>query len=311
MAASDPLVSVVLPTYNRRQSVGKAIQSVLQQTYATLELIVVDDGSTDGTEQLVRQLSDTRISYLRHENNRGGSAARNTGLAAARGQLIAFQDSDDEWLPHKLERQVALLREAGETTGVVYCTYRRSFPDGSSESHPADPASAPRGEIHRALLWANFIGTPTIVARRSCYESVGGFDEALPRFQDWDWMIRVSRDWQVGFVEEPLVHAGFAGDNISDGHTAGLVAAERRLVEKHAESLRQAGNDVWAYRLWHLGHVSIMQGAAADGRRELRRALRVQFRWDWVGMGVLSLAPPLYRAAYRWTRGRSVAHQRG
>ncbi len=124
-------------------------------------------------------------------------------------------------------------------------------------------------------------------------------------------MIRVSRDWQVGFVEEPLVRAGFAGDNISGGHTAALVAAERRLVEKHSECLRQAGNDVLAYRLWHLAHVSIMQGAAADGRKALRRALQAQFRWPWVGMGLLSLAPPLYRAVYRWTRGRSVAHQRG
>jgi len=310
LAVSDPLVSVVLPTYNRQQSVGKAIQSVLQQTYATLELLVVDDASTDGTEQLVRQFSDARISYLRHENNRGGSAARNTGLDAAQGRLIAFQDSDDEWLPHKLDRQVALLRESAETTGAVYCPYRRSLPDGSSETHPVDPASAPRGEIHRALLRANFIGTPTIVARRSCYESVGGFDEELPRFQDWDWMIRVSRDWQVGFVEEPLVRAGFAGDNISGGHTAALVAAERRLVEKHADYLRQAGNDVWAYRLWHLAHVSIMHGAAVDGRKALRRALRAQFRWPWVGTGVLSLAPPLYRAVYRWTRERSAVHQR-
>jgi len=291
------------------QSVGKAIQSVLQQTYASLELLVVDDASTDGTEQLVRRLSDTRISYLRHEDNRGGSAARNTGLAAARGTLIAFQDSDDQWLPHKLERQVAALTGAGETTGAVYCPYRRVFPDGGSATHPSDPASAPRGEIHRALLRANFIGTPTILARRACCESVGGFDEALERFQDWDWMIRVSRDWQVGFVEEPLVVAGFAGDNITGGHTAALVAAERRLIEKHAEFLRQAGNDVLAHRWWHLAHVSIMQGSTGDGRRALRRALRTRFRWPWVALGFLSLVPPLYRATYRWTRGRSVPHQ--
>jgi len=303
------LVSVVLPTYNRRQSVGKAIQSVLQQTYTRLELLVVDDASTDGTEQLVRQLGDARISYLRHENNRGGSAARNTGLAAARGELVAFQDSDDEWLPHKLERQVALLDAAAETTGAVYCPYRRSFPDGTSQTHPADPATAPRGDIHRALLHANFIGTPTILARRSCCRSVGGFDEALERFQDWDWMIRVSHDWQVGFVEEPLVLAGFAEDNISVGHDAALVAAERRLIDKHTEYLRQAGSDVLAYRLWHLAHVSIMQGASADGRSALRRALQVRFRWPWVGLGLLSLAPPLYRTAYRWTRGRSGTHQ--
>jgi len=303
------LVSVVLPTYNRRQSVGKAIQSVLQQTYTRLELLVVDDASTDGTEQLVQRIDDARISYLRHQNNRGGSAARNTGLDAARGSLVAFQDSDDEWLPHKLQRQIEMLGQAGETTGAVYCPYRRSFPDGTVQTHPADPTTAPRGEIHRALLHANFIGTPTILARRACVDSVGGFDEELQRFQDWDWMIRVSRNWQVGIVEEPLVLAGFVGDNISAGHDAALVAAERRLVDKHEACLRRAGPDVLAYRLWHLAHVSIMQGATSEGRAALRRALGLQFRWPWVGTGLLALVPPLYRAAYRWTRRRSGTRQ--
>ena len=299
------MVSVVLPTYNRERSVGKAIESVLRQSYTTLELLVVDDASTDDTARLVRRFEDARISYLRHENNRGGSAARNTGLAAARGELIAFQDSDDEWLPHKLERQINQLTRAKQSTGVVYCPYRRVYPDGRIETQPIDPTAAPRGDVHRELLHRNFIGTPTILARRACWESVGGFDEALPRFQDWDWMIRVSRDWQVDVVEEPLVLAGYAADNITDGHSAALVAAERHLVEKHIDHLRSAGEDVLAYRLWHLAHISIMQGSAAEGRETFRRALRTRFRWSWAGMGLLAAIPPLYRAAYRLTRGRA------
>jgi glycosyltransferase involved in cell wall biosynthesis len=309
LAASDPLVSVVLPTFNRERTVGKAIESVLRQTYTRLELLVIDDASTDGTPELVRRLDDPRISYLRQENNSGGSAARNAGLAAASGELVAFQDSDDEWLAHKLERQVDLLTRSPDSTGVIYCPYRRIYPDGRSEIHPADPSAAPRGEIHRRLLRGNFIGTPTILARRTCVDSVGGFDEALPRFQDWDWMIRVSKDWQVGVVEEPLVLAGYENDNVTDGHSTALVAAERRLVEKHIDTLREAGADVLAHRLWHLAHVSIMQGSVAEGRRALRRALRTRFRMSWVGAGMLSLVPPLYRATYRWTRGRA-GHRR-
>jgi len=297
------LVSVVLPTYNRERSLGEAIDSVLQQTYAALELLVVDDASTDGTEALVLGFGDARISYLRHENNRGGSAARNTGMAQARGEFIAFQDSDDTWLPHKLETQVAALAAAGAETGAVYCPYWREYPDGRRETHPADPSAAPRGEIQRALLHANFIGTPTILARRSCCEAVGGFDEALPRFQDWDWMIRVAGQWRVEVVDEPLVRAGFAGDNVTDGHSESLVAAERRILDKHYETLRAAGDDILAHRLWHLAHVSIMQGATADGRGLLRRALAMRFRPAWAAMGLLSLAPPLYRAAYRRVRG--------
>ncbi len=259
----------------------------------------------------MRELGDARIGYLRHEDNRGGSAARNTGLAAARGSLIAFQDSDDTWLPHKLERQVAALLGAGERTGVVYCPYRRDLPDGGSETHPADPARAPQGKIHRALLRANFIGTPTIVARRTCFESVGGFDEKLQRFQDWDWMVRASREWDVGFVDEPLVLAGFPGDNISGGHTAALVQAERRLLDKHEAWLREAGDDVLAYRLWHLAHVSIMQGSSGAGWSHLIRAQRTSFRWSRAALALLAAFPPLYRATYRLTRGARFAHRGG
>ena len=309
MAESDSLVSVVLPTYNRARSVGAAIESVLRQTHTALELLVVDDGSTDDTEQRVRRIGDARISYLRHENNRGGSAARNTGLAAARGRWIAFQDSDDEWLPHKIERQLARLASCGAETGVVYCAYWRELSGGRREFHPADPKRGPSGDIHRALLRRNFIGTPTILARRECVDAVGGFDEGLPRFQDWDWMIRVSKQWQVAYVDEPLVRAGFADDNVTDGHSTALVDAERRILDKHLDSLREAGNDLLAYRLWHLSHVSIMQGDTSGGREALRGALRTRFRFGWACLGLLSLVPPLYRRLYAWTGGaRSRRH---
>ena len=276
---------------------------MLRQTHAELEVLVIDDASTDGTEALVKRLRDARISYLRHENNRGGSAARNTGMAAARGELIAFQDSDDTWLPHKLERQIAELQARGPATGAVYCPYWREYPDGRRETHPTDTATAPRGKIQKELLRGNFIGTPTILARRACCEQVGGFDEQLPRFQDWEWMIRVSGASLVGFVEEPLVRAGFSGHNVTDGHSPALVAAERHILDKHWSVLEAAGEDLLAYRLWHLAHVTIMQGDAVAGRDLLRRALELRFRPGWAAMRLLALAPPLYRAAYRSVRG--------
>jgi glycosyltransferase involved in cell wall biosynthesis len=112
MENSSIAVSVVIPTYNRASLLGRAIKSVLEQTYQDFEIIVVDDASTDNTEEVVRNLRDRRIRYLRHEKNRGGSAARNTGIRAAWGQYIAFQDSDDEWLPEKLKKQMEVLAAA-------------------------------------------------------------------------------------------------------------------------------------------------------------------------------------------------------
>src|SRR4030043_1337098 len=109
MNKAAPTVSVIIPTYNRAHLVGRSIRSVLNQTYQDLEVIVVDDGSKDNTAEIVRGITDPRIVFLKHEKNRGVSAARNTGLKAARGKYIAFQDSDDEWLPQKLEKQLELF----------------------------------------------------------------------------------------------------------------------------------------------------------------------------------------------------------
>ena len=119
MNGKTPKVSVIIPTYNRAHLVGRAIRSVLNQTYQDFEIIVVDDGSTDNTEEVVKSFNDPRIRYIRHEKNRGGSAACNTGIRAARGEYIAFQDSDDEWLPEKLEKQMQVFENT--PTGVGGC----------------------------------------------------------------------------------------------------------------------------------------------------------------------------------------------
>jgi glycosyltransferase involved in cell wall biosynthesis len=112
---------VVLPTFNRLYCLPRAVESVLRQTFTDIELIVVDDGSSDGTMDYLRTVSDPRLRVLRHEVNKHGAAARNTGIAAARAPWIAFQDSDDEWLVTMLERQVARVAEAGPEYGASYC----------------------------------------------------------------------------------------------------------------------------------------------------------------------------------------------
>ena len=254
---------------------------------------------------MVRKHGDARISYLRHPHNTGAAAARNTGAAAARAPLLAFQDSDDEWMPTKLERQLARLTGAGERYAGVYCRYRRVADDGSSTLVPAAGADPVEGELHRALLRSSFIGTPTLVLRRACFEQVGGFDVELERFQDWELMIRVSEFWPLAFVDEALVIARYAGDNISGGHDAALERAERRIVERHLDRFRRAGGDVLAYRLWHLGHVLMMRGRHAEARQRFRQALAARASARAAGALALSAAPPIYRALYRTVRDSS------
>lgn len=123
----NPTVSVIIPTYNRAHLVGRAIQSVLNQTYKDFELIIVDDGSTDNTEDIIKkyQKKDERIKYIRRKKNKGGSVARNTGINAAIGEYIAFLDSDDEWLTEKLERQMKVFKSTSSEVGVVYSGFFR------------------------------------------------------------------------------------------------------------------------------------------------------------------------------------------
>ena len=119
--SNKPLVSVILPTFNRAKLLSRAINSVLKQSYYNLECIVVDDGSIDNTEKVVKSINDNRIVYLKHNYNKHASAARNTGIAKSKGKFIAFLDDDDQWLPKKLEKQISLIQKLPPSVGLIYC----------------------------------------------------------------------------------------------------------------------------------------------------------------------------------------------
>ncbi len=185
------LVSVIIPTYNRAQFIGRAINSVLCQSYQKLEVIVVDDASTDDTvvEVAALQRRDLRIQYLRHKINRGAQAARNTGIQAAQGEFIAFLDSDNEWLPIKLERQMALFASRGKGLGVVYAGFRWEYHDGRICRYQSPRY---RGDIYRDSLKDWIADTSTLVMRRDVLYKAGLCDEKIRAYQEWDLCIRLA-----------------------------------------------------------------------------------------------------------------------
>lgn len=263
-------VSVVIPTYNRASSLERSVTSVLRQSRSPLEVIVVDDASTDATESLVTGLGDRRVRYLRHEANRGGSAARNTGIDAARGDWIAFQDSDDVWLPEKLELQLEAL-EAHAGAGVVYSGFWHV--EGESRAYrPGGEQPGLSGRVHDALLRGNFVTTQSAVVRRDCFEHAGKFDTALEQFQDWELFLRLSLHCDFVFVEKPLVLAYFTPESLSDTPRT-RVAALRHVIEKHRDAFH-ADAKLWAYYQYLLGTWSCKDGNIPDGRRHLAQALR-------------------------------------
>jgi glycosyltransferase involved in cell wall biosynthesis len=207
----NPLVSVIIPTYNYGRFVAEAVESALAQTYRTIEVIVVDDGSTDGTQAVLSRFAG-RIRYLFQEN-RGLSAARNRGIGAARGEFLGFLDADDLWDPTKIAKQVTLI-ERSPQVGAVYCEHiQLHVPSGETKLRRCLPEL--RGDIHRALLELKGIGTPScVLIRRACFDKVGLFDEELRSVEDWEMWVRVSRHFEFDYVPEPLVTYRVHGQNL-------------------------------------------------------------------------------------------------
>ena len=265
MGDQPPKVSVIIPTYNRQGLLGRAMGSVLDQSFEDFELIVVDDASTDRTRETVEGFADGRVRYLRHDTNEGAATARNTGIRASRGQYIAFHDSDDEWLAGKLEKQMRLFEEAGDTVGAVYCAFLR-IENGKEIYIPGPHIEDREGDLSHALLFGNFVSTQTLVIRRDCLERAGLFFDHLPRFQDWELAIRLSADCKFRLIDEALVRSyGTAGSITSDG-PAGAKALEmilRRHHERFAQDRRALANLYLLFGVFEFSYRSLAGGRAA------------------------------------------------
>ncbi|MFG6340242.1 MAG: glycosyltransferase [Lachnospiraceae bacterium] len=236
-------VSIILPTYNRAHCIGRAVESVLDQTYSAWELLVIDDGSTDNTEERIAAYaaSDGRVRYCRQARNGGVSAARNEGIRQARYEYIAFQDSDDAWRADKLEKQMRVFEESPEA-GLVYCAMQGTRQDGSAVRVP--DASIDRrllhGNLYELLLQGNVIGAPAAVVRRACMEQCGGFDETLSCLEDWELFLRIAEKYEIGYVDEPLVDADFHEGGVSS-HAGGYFQARCRMTALHKMALLEFG----------------------------------------------------------------------
>lgn len=194
-----PRVSVVIPTYNRRDLVREAIASVTAQSYTDFEVIVVDDGSDDGTAEVVQQFA--RIRYI-YQPNHGVSAARNAGVALAQGELLAFLDSDDLWQPRKLECQVALFDQYPD---IQICQSDEIWTRGGVRVNPHNKHRKTGGDIFARSLELCLVSPSAVMMRRALFEELGGFDETLPACEDYDLWLRITTRLPVHFIEMPLV----------------------------------------------------------------------------------------------------------
>jgi glycosyltransferase involved in cell wall biosynthesis len=232
-----PKISVILPVHNRADVLGRAIESVLEQQLKDFELIVIDDGSTDGSAELVETFGDDRIHLIRLDRNRGGNVARNEGIRAAGAPLIAFLDSDDRYLPNKLDWVVAEF-DRRPKLDLLVDSFIKVQPPGSRKAEVVrrnqviDDRERFRTALFTRLLWK---ATPSITVRRDVAVEAGLFDEPLRRLQDFDFLIRVSEIANCASTNEVLWVKYWDAKAISAEDN--MISANVELVRRHPEYL--------------------------------------------------------------------------
>lgn len=227
------MVSVVIPTHNRCDTLERAILSVLAQSYHDFEIIVVSDGSTDNTKNLVDELStkDNRITFVEYFPAKGGNHARNVGIHSSKGEFVAFLDDDDEWYPDKLASQLAVMNSS-DKIGLVYTGVCSIF---INEGIKYNITKKKSGDLSKDILISNYIGTTsTVMAKKKLLDSVGGFDENLKAAQDYDLWIRISQICEVGVVPEIKInYYNYSGNNQISSVTQKYIEADAYINRKY------------------------------------------------------------------------------
>jgi glycosyltransferase involved in cell wall biosynthesis len=280
-------VSVIIPVHNGAAFIGEALGSVFAQTLPAQEIIVVDDGSQDGLDQALAPFQ-SRITFLRHPQARGVSAARNTAIAAASGEWLAFLDHDDEWLPRKTEMQLQAVADRREV-GLVYSDME-VFGEVSRPSRLQN-LPTPRGRVFKELLLHNFITPSAAIARRAAVLEAGGFDAAFDYVQDRDLCLRLAARWEVEYVPEVLIRYRLHADNISKKRK--LTLQDLFYLLQKAEEFSPADyRAVWPQVRHNLAEISFELGRLNLAEAEIEAAR------DW-----------LHRSAqYPDHRGRALAY---
>jgi glycosyltransferase involved in cell wall biosynthesis len=268
---SPPAVTVVIPTRNRATLLSCAIASALAQTFEDLEVLVIDDASDDETPRVAASVSDSRVRWHRLALRSGGGAARNCGIARARGEFVAFLDDDDEWMADKLEAQIALFGAGTPRLGVVYSSY--VVVDRETGRVLGRKAAHHRGDLSSVLVARNVVGgTSSVVVRRSCFDRVGCFDETLPSFQDYDLWIRLSREFDFDCVDRDLLKYYVHARKIWSDPDA-LDRGIDIMSDKYFDS-RPLRRNLSSQSL-RVGAQFCAAGAMARGRAAFRRSMRL------------------------------------
>jgi len=282
---SRPKVSIVIPTYNRTDFLKRALKSVLEQSFQNYEVLVVDDCSRENVQEVLKELKDNRLRYLRHETNQGEAISRNTAIQAAQGEYIAFLDDDDEWMPEKLELQIDFMDKAPESTGAVYSEFLwMNSEDGrflGRRKIPMKNGHIPTGkeEVYKILLVRNLIGTPsTVVLRKSCFKEIGFFDSQIAYGVDHDLWIRLARHYSLEYINRALVKCYVHPERLSNKLEV-VMRGQQDMMVKYPTS-RPEHREYHSRRYSTLGERLCLNGEMEKGRKMFVDSIRL-FPSNW------------------------------
>jgi glycosyltransferase involved in cell wall biosynthesis len=273
--SSPPLVSAIITTYNRPSYLERAVHSVLKQTYSNIELVVVDDHSDTHARETLAEIDLgelTAVTCVRHEENRGANAARNTGIEASSGEYIAFLDDDDRWVPEKIERQVDVFLDSSQDVGVVYAGIKKITENGIQVTNPP----AIDGDMTKALLCGNVVGSMSVVMVRADLAKRVPLDEQFPSWADLEWYVNLSKHAEFSRIPEPLVVYDSRSHNRLSADLDKKLTAYELFVEEFGPGAREYGTLFYrkmrGWTAFRLGKAAYYRGYYGYARRYLALA---------------------------------------
>ena len=266
-------VSIIIPTYDRAKTICDSVRSVLEQTYNNIEVIVIDDCSTDNTKDLLlaRFETYTNFTYYKLKNNSGACVARNFGIQLAKGEIVGFLDSDDVLKKNKIEKQVDFLLK--NNAQLCASSFTRIFRDGKTTvvSVPSDV----RENVLNNLLYCNFITTGTLIGYKYCFEKVE-FDESLPRYQDWDLVLRLCQTFKICFINDSTLNKFYQPISITTSSGPHKTLTALRVIYEKNKELYKTNRKAYSQIHWLIGvnstltrrnveYTSLLIGATHNG----------------------------------------------
>lgn len=306
-----PTVSVILAAYNAERYIAESIESVLNQTFSDFELLVVDDGSIDGTQDKIAPYID-KIRYIKKEENEGPAAARNTGILASRGDLIAFQDADDIWLPEKLEKQVRFL-EDNKDIAMVYTDFMEFDENGTRKISFFAHHKPVSGWIFGHLLDENPIGSDTVLVRKDVFEKCGLFDALLRTIEDYDMWLKIAHNYKISFIDEVFMKRRRHNSNLS-GNGELMAMNGVKVFEKINDWENLSGKlklkieRQLGLHYWDLGWCQFSNGRKDVARQEFLLSYKYQKSLRTLCYCLLTLFSREFLGALRQTKRQFVNH---